>query len=221
MKKLLGIIVILLSSCGIYQSTPVDKCCETDVVYLDELQDGTTVFTNYDNTTIRLELKPLRPNFYSGFNINYGYWNTRPLWLDYGFYNNYYSYFNSPWNYWDWYMKPWTASNSWYEGPFNNQGYNVAYNSSRRNSIQDQLEQDTNKINRKPVTTKTIIYKPLNNNNRPSYNFIPNNKPVINNSKPVINNSKPSFNRPPRINNNSKPTRNNTKPNVRTIKNNR
>ena len=221
MKKLLGIIVILLSSCGVYQSTPVDECCETEVVYLDELQDGTTVFTSYDNTTIRLELKPLRPNFYSGFNINYGYWNTRPLWLDYGFYNNYYSYYNSPWNYWDWYMRPWTASNSWYEGPFNNQGYNVAYNSSRRNSIQDQLEQDTNKINRKPVTTKPVIYKSLNNNNRPSYNFIPN-------SKPVINNSKPSFNRPPRINNNSKPTRNNTKPtrnntkpNVRTIKNNR
>jgi len=236
MKKLLGIIVILLSSCGVYQSTPVDECCETEVVYLDELQDGTTVFTSYDNTTIRLELKPLRPNFYSGFNINYGYWNTRPLWLDYGFYNNYYSYYNSPWNYWDWYMRPWTASNSWYEGPFNNQGYNVAYNSSRRSSLTEsnrmsikdkiafgkmgnsRLVQDTNK---KPIASKPVIYKPLNNNNRPSYNFTPNSKPVINVIKPVINNSKPVFNRPPIINKNSKPTRNNTKPNVRIIKNNR
>jgi len=215
MKKLLAVL-LLLSSCGIYQSAPVDKCCETDVVYLDELQDGTTIFTSYDSTFIRLELKPLRPNFYSGFNINYGYWNTRPLWLDYGFYNNYsyYSYFYRPWNHWDWYTRPWVASNSWYEGPFNNQGYNVVYNSSRRNSIQDQLEQDTNKINRKPVASKPVIYKPLNNNNRPSYNFIPNNKPVINNSRPT-------FNKPPKINNNSRPSRNNSKSNVRIIKNNR
>ncbi len=227
MKKLL--VVLLLSSCGIYQSAPVDKCCETDVVYLDELQEETTVFTSLDFNTITLDFRPIRPRFHWGY--SYGYWNERPLWLDYGFYNNnyysYYSNFNRPWNYWDWYMRPWMASNSWYEGPFNNQGYNVVYNSSRRNSIQDQLEQDTNKINRKPVPSKPVIYKPLNNNNRPSYNFIPNNKPVINNSrppinnKPVINNNRPNFNQPPRINNNSRPSRNSSKPNVRIIKNNR
>ena len=225
MKKLLGIIAILLSSCGIYQSTPVDKCCGTDVVYLDELQDGTTVFTSYDSATIRLEFKPLRPNFYSGFDINYGYWGARPLWLDYGFYNNnynsYYSHFYRPWNHWDWYMRPWIASNNWYEGPFNNQGYNIAYNSSRRNSIKSTLEQDTNKVNRKPVVSKPVIYKPLNNNNRPSYNFPTNNKPVINTSKPVINNSRPTYSRPPIQNNNTRSTRSNIKSNVKIIKNKR
>ena len=210
MKKLLLVLLVLLllSSCGIYQSAPVDKCCETDVVYLDEIKsDSVNIFTSLDFNTITLDFRPIRPRFHWGY--SYGYWNERPLWLDYGFYNNnYYSY------YWDWYIRPWMASNSWYEGPFNNQGYNIVYNNSRRNSIQDQLEQDTNKTNRKPVPSKTVILKPLNNNNRPSSNFIINNKPVINNNRPT-------FNKPPRINNNSKPLRNNPKPNVKIIKNNR
>jgi len=233
------LLFVLLNSCGsLYYAT--------DIVYLDELQDGTTVFTNYDSTTIRLELKPLRPNFgrFSNnitiYSDNGGNWNTRPLWLDYGFYNNnYYSYYSNyyrPWNYWGWHMRPWATSNNWWEGPFNNQGYNVAYNSSRRSSLTEsnrmsikdkiafgkmgnsRLVQDTNKINRKPVIKKPIIYKPLNN--RPSYNFKPiNNIPVYNNIKPVINNSKPNFNRPRVINNNVKSTRNNSKPSIRTIKN--
>ena len=41
---------------------------------------------------------------------------------------SYYSHFYRPWNYWDYYMRPWT------QGPFDNQGYNVVYNSSRRTS---------------------------------------------------------------------------------------
>ena len=65
MKKLL-VLLVLLSGCASYQSLPIDKCCETDVVYLDELQDGTTIFTNYDNYTIRFDYKPLRPNLYLG-----------------------------------------------------------------------------------------------------------------------------------------------------------
>ena len=32
-------------------------------------------------------------------------------------------------------MRPWIPSNNWYQGPFDNQGYNVVYNSGRRGSL--------------------------------------------------------------------------------------
>jgi len=221
MKKLLGIIAILLSSCGIYQSTPVDKCCGTDVVYLDELQDGTTTFSTLDFNTITLDFKS---NFYRHsdwyWGRTYGYWGNRPLWLDFDFYYGGYSYFNRPWNFWDYYMIPWSPNNNWYQGPYDNQGYNVVYNSSRRNSLIANNIQDTNisnKTNRKIVISKPIVNKPIIN--KPIYNFNPirdNNKPiynrpVYNNNKPVINNSKPSNNNIPVRNNNLRSTRSNAK----------
>ena len=93
-----------------------------------------SMFSNYDTNIIRFVIKPITPRFY--FGNNYGYWGMRPLWLDFNFYHgNYYSYYSSfyrPWNYWDYYMRPWN------QGPFNNQGYNVVYNSSRRTSIEKQ-----------------------------------------------------------------------------------
>jgi len=112
------LVIILLYSCGTYQLAPVDKCCETDVVYLDEIKgDSVNVFTSLDFNTITLDFRPLRPRFYWGH--NYGYWGSRPLWMDfdfyygnhYSYYNPYYSYFNRPWNHWDWYMRPWMPSN--------------------------------------------------------------------------------------------------------------
>ena len=241
----IGFIIMTLCGCGTYQLTPVDECCETEVVYLDEVKgDSVNIFTSLDFNTITFKFKP---RFYRGSDFywgnTYSYWGMRPLWMDFNNYGNYYSFnspyyssFYRPWNYWDYYMRPWMPSNNWNQGPFNNQGYNVAYNSSRRSSLTEsnrmsikdkiafgkmgnsRLVQDTNKINRKPVIKKPIIYKPLNN--RPSYNFKPiNNIPVYNNIKPVINNSKPNFNRPRVINNNVKSTRNNSKPSIRTIKN--
>ena len=227
MKKALGIIVILLlSSCSTYQLTPVDKCCETDVVYLEDVKSGTTVFSTLDFNTITLDFRPLRPRFYWGH--NYGYWGSRPLWMDfdfyygnhYSYYSPYYSYFNRPWNHWDYYIRPWTPSNNWYQGPFDNQGYNVVYNSGRRGSLTESnkianiVKNNTNNrplFNKPVVNTKpVVINKPIKNNtivnNKPIWNSN-NNRPVIrNNSKPNYNNSKPSYN-------NSKPT-NNPRPTI-------
>jgi len=227
MKKLLIFsILIVLCSCGTYQLAPVDKCCETDVVYLDEIKgDSVNVFTSLDFNTITLDFRPIRPRFHWGH--NYGYWGSRPLWLDFDYYhgfNNYYSYYNPyysyyrPWNVWDWYMKPWRPANNWYQGPFNNQSYNVVYNASRRGSltesnrmsIEDKIAfgkiGNSRLVTNKPVinTNPIIVNKPVvnnsNNNNvivKPNNNYRPNN-----NYKPSNNNSRPSFN------NNSRPSNN-------------
>ena len=232
-KLIIFSILIVLYSCGTYQLAPVDKCCETDVVYLDEIKgDSVNIFTSLDFNTITLDFRPLRPRLHWGH--SYGYWGSRPLWMDfdfyygnhYSYYNPYYSYFTRPWNHWDWYMRPWTPSNNWNQGPFNNQGYNVVYNSGRRSSLTESNRMSienkiafgkignsrlvTNKpvINTKPV----IVNKPVVNNTKPVWN---NNKPVIRNNKPNYNNSRPSFNNnsKPVINNNSRPA-NNSRPSI-------
>ena len=240
-----GVIIMLLASCSTYQLAPKDECCETEVVYLEDIKSGTTVFSTLDFKTIKLDF---RPGFYRSSDSywfhNYGYWGSRPLWMDFGFYHGnlysyyspYYSSFYRPWNYWDYYMRPWMPSNNWYQGPFNNQGYNVVYNSGRRGSliesnrmsIKDKIGQASMIASTKPRVnnTKPIVNnsnlvieedgvrwysnsKPINNT-KPIYN---NSKPSYNNSKPVINNSRPSFNSKPSFNNNSRPT-NNSKPTI-------
>ena len=233
-----GIIIMLLASCSTYQLVPKDECCETEVVYLEDVKPGTTVFSTLDFKTITLDF---RPGFYRSSDLywyhNYGYMSSRPLWMDYGFYQgNFYSYYSPyyssfyrPWNYWDYYMRPWMPSNNWYQGPFNNQGYNVAYNSSRRSSLTEsnrmsienkiafgkignsRLVTNTPVVNTKPV----IVNKPVVNNSKPVWNN--NNKPIIrnNSNRPSYNNSRPSFNNnsKPSFNNNSKPN-NNSRPTI-------
>ena len=233
-----GVIIMLLASCSTYQLAPKDECCETEVVYLEDVKSGTTVFSTLDFKTIKLDF---RPGFYrssdSYWYHNYGYMGSRPLWMDYGFYHGnlysyyspYYSSFYRPWNYWDYYMRPWMPSNNWYQGPFNNQGYNVAYNSSRRSSLTEsnrmsienkiafgkignsRLVTNTPVVNTKPV----IVNKPVVNNSKPVWNN--NNKPIIrnNSNRPSYNNSRPSFNNnsKPSFNNNSKPN-NNSRPTI-------
>lgn len=239
MKKLLVFsIVLILCGCGTYQLAPVDKCCETDVVYLDEIKDDSVnIFTSLDFNTITLDFRPIRPRFHWGY--NYGYWGSRPLWLDFDYYhgfNNYYSYYNPyysyyrPWNIWDWYMRPWRPTNNWYQGPFNNQSYNVVYNTSRRGrsninsngsnrmSIEDRIAFSkignsrlvTNKpvINTKPIVNNKPTWNNSNSNNiivKPNNNYRPNN-----NSRPSINsNSRPSNNSRPSISVKSRGGRNN------------
>ena len=243
----IGFIIMTLCGCSTYQLTPVDECCETEVVYLEDIKSGTTVFSTLDFKTIKLDF---RPGFYRSSDSywfhNYGYWGSRPLWMDFGFYHgNFYSYYSPyyssfyrPWNYWDYYMRPWMPSNNWYQGPFNNQGYNVAYNSSRRGSltessrmsIQDRIGNaamiETSKrknlvikedgvrwfSNSKPVNNNKPVINNNNNNSKPIIKN--NNRPSYNNSKPVINNSRPSFNSKPSFNSNTRP--NNTKPSTST-----
>ena len=233
-----GIIIMLLCGCGTYQLTPKDKCCDTEVVYLDEIKkDSVNLFTSLEFNTITLDFRPLRPRFYWGH--NYGYWGHRPLWMDFDFYYGYgnyysyhypyYSYYHRPWNVWDWYMRPWRPYNSWYQGPFNNQSYNVIYNASRRGSLTSNLNRsianriqtdrvvnvNTRPVNNNAINTLISNYKPNNNNNyKPSNNNIivkPNNnwKPSNNNNyKPSNNYSRPSNNYSKPSNNYSRPSNN-------------
>jgi len=199
MRNLIYLLPFLLFGCGNYQYVP-------NSVYLDMYttpKDATSIFTSIDTDIIRIKFKPFRPNYY--FSNNYGYWQTRPLWFDFNFYNgNYYSYYSSfyrPWNYWDYYMRPWN------QGPFNNQGYNVVYNSSRRNSIENniitRLSRSRVILNKKPVVTYKPVVKPVinYNNSKPIFNSKPNynSKPSFN-SRPSYNNSKPSYNSSTRTN---------------------
>ena len=189
MKKLI-LLVMLLCSCGSYQYV-------NDTMLVTETTD-VSMFSNYDTNIIRFVIKPITPRFY--FANNYGYWGMRPLWLDFNFYHgnyySYYSHFYRPWNYWDYYMRPWT------QGPFNNQGYNVVYNSSRRTSIKNNIVNKPSRfrviLNKKPVVSYKPIVKPRVNYNKP--------KPIYN--KPSYN--KPSFNSRPSYN--SKPSTNYTRP---------
>ncbi len=233
-----GILIMLLCSCGTYQLAPKDKCCDTEVVYLDEIKkDSVNLFTSLEFNTITLDFRPLRPRFYWGH--NYGYWGHRPLWMDFDFYYGYgnyysyhypyYSYYHRPWNVWDWYMRPWRPYNSWYQGPFNNQSYNVIYNASRRGSLTSNLNSSISNriqtdrvvnVNKRPVNNNAINtlitnYKPNNNNNyKPSNNNIivkPNNnwKPSNNNNyKPSNNYSRPSNNYSKPNNSYSRPSNN-------------
>ena len=189
MKKLI-LLVMLLCSCGSYQYV-------NDTMLVTETTD-VSVFSNYDTNIIRFVIKPITPRFY--FANNYGYWGIRPLWLDFNFYHgnyySYYSHFYRPWNYWDYYMRPWN------QGPFNNQGYNVVYNSSRRTSIEKNIINRPSRsrviLNKKPVVSYKPVVKPRVNYNKP--------KPIYN--KPSYN--KPSFNSRPSYN--SKPSTNYTRP---------
>tara|TARA_R110000823_G_scaffold29621_2_gene85735 strand:+ start:365 stop:1006 length:642 start_codon:yes stop_codon:yes gene_type:complete len=190
MKKLI-ILVMLLCSCGSYQYV-------NDTMLVTETTN-VSMFSNYDANIIRFVIKPITPRFY--FANNYGYWGMRPLWYDFDFYQgSYYSYYSSfyrPWNYWDYYLRPWS------QGPFNNQGYNVVYNSSRRNSIKNSIVAKSKRsrliLNKKPVVAinKPIIIKPRINYSKPKPRYNP--KPNFNN-KPSFN-SRPSYNSKPSTNN--------------------
>ena len=221
-KSIIFSILIVLYSCGTYQLAPKDECCETEVVYLEDVKSGTTIFSTLDFKTITLDFKP---GFYRSSDLywfhNYSYIGSRPLWMDfdfyygnhYSYYNPYYSYFNRPWNYWDWYMRPWMPFNNWNQGPFNNQGYNVVYNSSRRG----RSNINSNRSNRMSIEDKIAFGKIGNSRlvtNKPVVNTKPViiNKPVVNNNKPIWNNSnsKPII----RNNNNNRPTNNYNRPSV-------
>ena len=191
MKKLI-LLVMLLCNCGSYQYV-------NDTMLVTEATD-VSMFSNYDTNIIRFVIKPITPRFY--FANNYGYWGMRPLWLDFNFYHgnyySYYSHFYRPWNYWDYYTRPWT------QGPFDNQGYNVVYNSSRRSSIENSIVNRPSRsrviLNKKPVVSYKPVVKPRINYTKP--------RPIINN-RPSFN-SKPSFNSRPSYN--SKPSTNYTRP---------
>ena len=233
MKKLLAILFLLLSSCGIYQSAPVDKCCETDVVYLDEIEgDSVNIFTSLEFNTITLDFKPRffrNHSWYWGSSYDwYNWWH--PNWVrNHRYWHWYYPrpYGWYGWNHWSYsyYTEP---LYSWYSGPFNNSGYNVIYNASRRGSLTTNINSSisnrvqTNRIvnvNKRPVNNNAV--NTLINNYKPNNNIIvkPNNnwKPNNNNNWKPNNNSnniivKPNNNYSRPNNNYSRPSNNYSKP---------
>ena len=164
---------------------------------------------------------PRLESFWRPFNRFDVYFYSNWFWNDWAFNYPYNSYWG--WNSWHnyhrpWYYRPYNWGYSWYDGPWNNPGYNVVWNSSRRNNIANVIgprgsrtnsiiPRDNNNIEN---TIVRRYNKPRNNviNNivdelRENYNIKPR---VYNNPNNVPNNGRPT------INNNSKPIWNNSRP---------
>ena len=212
--------IAVFASCSNYRFVT-----QSDIIYLEEGQDATSVFTDYkDVDIIRLQFTTITPRFHYNRPYYY-YWHTRPLWLDYDFiydpwHFGHYSFFYRPWNYWEFWMRPWHWNRPWrdpmLDGPFNRPSYNVVYNNSRRKPRSLETAIASNRL--KPRVKPTFIIpkvKPANNSYtlpvyKPNNSYKPSNnnsyKPSNNNSyKPSNNNySRPSYN----SNTISKPTNN-------------
>ena len=219
--------IAVFASCSNYRFVT-----QSDIIYLEEGQDATSVFTDYkDVDIIRLQFTTITPRFHYNRPYYY-YWHTRPLWLDYDFiydpwHFGHYSFFYRPWNYWEYWMRPWHWNRPWrdpmLDGPFNKPSYNVVYNNSIRAPRSLETAIASNRL--KPRVVPTVIIpkvKPVYNSYTPPV-YKPNNsyKPSNNSYKPTNNYSIPSYNSNsrPSYNSNtiSKPTNNNqTKGNVST-----
>ena len=176
-----------------------------------------------------------RFNRYSPY-WSYSYsWNRDMMWNDWVWgYNSYsmwspFRYDRWGYNYYGWNNYGWNGYNNWYNGPFHNPGYNVAWNSSRNNNnvayvngrrgsnnVVNRINTNSNIENRVVINRNTPrvnvkeenidlivskIRKRVNNNNIRVYNN-PNNPNLNNNSKPrvyVRPNNNSNNNNPPRI----------------------
>jgi len=165
---------------------------------------------------------------YNRFDI---YLHSNWFWNDWAFnypfnygwgYNSWYS----PWHYgWNRPYRPWNNwGYSWYNGPFNNSGYNVVWNSSRRNDIAyiNGPRGSRNNIIENNSIENTIVRrynKPRPNNNTVLNDIVTElrenfNKPIQVYTKPnnVNLNNNNTIIVKPNNNNNIKPNWNNTKP---------
>ena len=182
-----------------------------------------------------------RFNRYSPY-WSYSYsWNRDMMWNDWVWgYNSYsmwspFRYDRWGYNYYGWNNYGWNGYNNWYNGPFHNPGYNIAWNSSRNNNnvayvngrrgsnnVVNRINTNSNIENRVVINRNTPrvnvkeenidlivnkIRKRVNNNNIRVYNN-PNNVPNNNNSKPRV------YVRPNNNSNNNNPTRIYTRPPV-------
>ncbi len=228
MKLIYSLLILLLTSCGVqWQYTTLNHAAQVDSIYRSpDVQIDTINSVYVFRWKIRRGVKFRKGNGPKTMQQPYSfYWNNpmlegiwRPynrfdiylhsnwFWNDWAFnypfhhtwgWNNWYNW-NRPYYYgWNRPYRPW---NSWYQGPFNNSGYNVVYNASRRGALTTNLNKNSNvRSNRLTVNRN----KPRVNVNKPI------NIPNINNSRPRINNnSRPRINNNsrPRINNNSRPS---------------
>ena len=186
-----------------------------------------------------------RFNRYSPY-WSYSYsWNRDMMWNDwvwgYPFFQSHmwspFRYDRWGYNYYGWNNYGWNGYNNWYNGPFHNPGYNVAWNSSRNNNnvayhsgrrgsmsqsdrqgIAAMIEtsnRNNSRVNVEETKLERIVTKlrgKINNNNIRVYNN-PNNPNINNNNNNNNNNSKPRvYVRPNNNGNNNNPPRIYTRP---------
>jgi hypothetical protein len=115
---------------------------------------------------------------YNSFDV---YWNRHSFWNDWAFsypYNYGWNSWNSPFYSWH---RPYNwgySYSSWWNGPFNNSGYNVAWNSSRNNNNIAYINgrRGSNNVVNRNNTNSNIENRIVVNRNKPR-----NNNNVINN----------------------------------------
>jgi hypothetical protein len=258
---LLLFLFITLSSCGVqWQYTSLSTAGQVNSIYrssnvqvdtITSLSDLRWKLRNdfnfrYDFATYAMQQpytwywnNPRLEGIWRPYNRFDVYFYSNWFWNDWAYnypfhhtwgWNNWYSW-NRPYYYYGW-NRPYNPWNNWYQGPFNNQSYNVVYNASRRGSLTSNLNSSisnriqTNRIvniNKRPVNNNAINtlitnYKPNNSNN----NYKPSNNSIIvkpnNNWKPSNNNNyKPSNNYSRPSNNYSKPSNNYSRPSSNVI----
>jgi hypothetical protein len=220
---------LLLSSCSTYRLSTLnhDPLYGSEVVYL-EVPEGTKIDTINSFSKLRYKLRtdfsfrwdfaqyamnqpysfywsnPMLEGIWRPYNRFDVYFHSYHFWTDWAFgypYNNWNSFYswNRPWGHYGW-NRPYNPWNNWYNGPWHNPGYNVVWNSSRRNNIAY--------INGPRGSRNNII---ANNNNIENtivrrYNKPRNNVNVIDN---VVNELRENFNKPIRVYNNPNNVSNN------------
>ena len=146
-----------------------------------------------------------RFNYWRPYNSFDVWWNRDLYWTNWAF-NYPFSYGWNNWNYpyyyygWNNWYRPYRPLYSWYNGPFNNSGYNVVWNSSRRNNNIAYINgpRSSRNIENTITSNRRVRTYPNNNNN-------------INN---IINNIRENINIKPRVYNNPNNNNiNNTRPN--------
>ena len=223
MKLIYSLLILLLTSCGVqWQYTTLNHAAQIDSIYSSPNIQIDTINSVSD---LRWKLRTdfnFRYDFaqYAIQQPYSWYWNNPRLdgiWRPYNrfdiyFYSNWFWNdwaFNYPYNYWGWnnwynwnrpyhyygWNRPYRPWNSWNQGPFNNSGYNIVYNASRRGALTTNVNRISNNISNRLIV----------NRNKPRVNV---NKPINNNPIPSINNNTIRINKP-RINNNSRPRINN------------
>ncbi len=228
MRLLYLLFILLFTSCGIqWQYTTLNHAAQIDGIYRSSDYKVDTISSvsglewklkndfnfRYDFAQYAMNQpyswywnNPRLEGIWRPYNRFDIYFYSNWFWNDWAFnypfhrtwgWNNWYNW-NRPYYYYGW-NRPYNPWNSWHQGPFNNPGYNVVWNSSRRNT-------NVAYINGNRTSTRTIV----NNTNRrstPSVN-VNNNNRTIKVNKPRVNyNSKPRINTPRvRVNTPSRPT---------------
>jgi len=230
MKFIYSLLILLLTSCGVqWQYTTLNHAAQVDSIYsspniqIDTINSASdlrwklrTDFNfRYDFAQYAMQQpyswywnNPRLEGIWRPYNRFDVYFHSNWFWNDWAFnypfhhtwgWNNWYNW-NRPYYYYGW-NRPYRPWNNWYQGPWNNPGYNVVWNSSRRGNVAY--------INGYRTSNRTSTRTVSSNTNRRTRSTINvNNNRIIRVNKPRINNPKPTINNNsrPRINNNPRPS---------------